>query len=284
MSSCSVTNECDLLCDKQGHPSGPLLSLLSELQVEHNGTFGDIVRVTQKNFLRPANKERWEVPDQFGHKRVQLKPLFDALGLVTEVKPSQKKYDYVLFLGASYPAVKKRLEYIVSLWDSGIRFKKIIILTGQRFINEERESLSVICTDLQIIPDNFVGAVPLKTETDMIRFVFAHMTLPEGLKQVPVEYVDTPQGKDEHGALVRPTTADTVIAWRALNPAPGRCLIVSTQPHIHYQHAIIQSLLPKNFDLETVGDSLGYQSCNISIVLDALARWIFVQEKLRNGR
>src|ERR1700760_5092345 len=62
-------------------------------------TPAQVVKETQEKWLRTVNKERWEAEDPYAARKQELMPLFQQLGLVDEIKPIQREYDYVLVMG-----------------------------------------------------------------------------------------------------------------------------------------------------------------------------------------
>ena len=81
----------------------------------------------------------------------------------------------------------------------------------------------------------------------------------------------------------RPNTADTIKLWMHANPEPGLSLIISSQPYVHYQDAVLRAYLPAEFTLEVVGKKAR------SVVsdgkhLDNLARWLYQEEKLLDNQ
>lgn len=87
----------------------------------------------------------------------------------------------------------------------------------------------------------------------MIRVVFVQVSLPKDMKYVPVHFVDTPGTYDAQGVWRRPNTDDSVKYWLISHPQPGHILAVSNQPHVIYQDAVLKTLLPFSFTVESVG-------------------------------
>src|SRR6185295_17180817 len=98
----------------------------------HDGTLQSILTETQKVWLRPADKERWEIADTASITSNILEPLLEALHLVHPIQPTKNYYNYALLLGSSIEDMRNRLGYLISLWQHGIRFDSIIILASQR--------------------------------------------------------------------------------------------------------------------------------------------------------
>ena len=114
----------------------------------------------------------------------------------------------------------------------------------------------------------------LKTETDL----FIHLFENHPLKGVaPVKVVDSPKYRRVDGTLCRPDTAATVCDWRATDPKPGTVLAISTQPFVGYQHAVLKSLLPPEFVLETIGPET--EIYPLALYLDNFAKWMLYEKQ-----
>lgn len=272
------------ILDNQGNPSETLLVLLDELNVKHDGTLKSIVEVTQKEWLRASGKERWDMQEKYQDKREVLFSYFKKLGLIDQIKPRSKKYDYALMLGATLPRVRDRLSYLANLWDDGVRFNKIIFLGGQRPLEDKFENKEkLLDTNNPYLPFasnwSLNGELP-KTETEMMKFVFDQSNLPEEMKKLDIVFVDAPMKQKEDGSLKRPTTEDTILDWLKTNPRRGSCIAISNQPYVSYQDSILKTHLSKEFYLETVGKALDNNSDRMTMILDNLARYLY-QEKYR---
>lgn len=223
-----------------------------------------LVETTQSVWLRKEGSERWEQRDSEAMiaNRERFLTLFNQLDLLAAKKPSCKKYDYVLLLGGLQSRVEKRLDYLTSLLEEGVRFNQLVLLGGQRPLMQDKESIANIIE----------GA----TELDMMELIVKkHLrNWPIDHSEIAIVPINTPlyAGK-------RPTTSDTVKAWLDTKPRPTNLLAISDQPHISYQNAVLEaSLRPLNFTLETVGCAASPE-VKISVVLDALARRIYAASK-----
>jgi len=276
------------IIDDQGNSSPALLELLDFLEIEHNNTLKSIVDTTQKKWLRQTGKERWEMEEKFPEKRQKLINLFDQLGTIKEIKPQKKQYDYVLFFGASFPAFKRRLNFLFQLWNDGIRFNTVVFLGGQRPLDPQLESP-------EILLDTATNSFPYKkawelktempqTEIDMMKFVFDQAELPQGFELVNLVFVDTPMQKTDSGQPRRPITVDTINKWLKTYPKPGSLLVISSQPHVGYQDTVARTVLPSHFSIETVGAAAG-PGLKTAVYLDNLARWLYqTQEYFKKNK
>lgn len=273
-----LDKEFNLIDLENGNHSPYLFSLLASLNLQHDGSAKDIVNVTQKNLLRPAGKERWEIEDIFKDKKDLVSNQLKNLGCVDEAFPAQTVYDYVLLLGGSAQTFRNRLSFLCHVWEKGIRFKTLVFLVGERPLDERIESREVILNDKN--PDisfrsdwKFSGVLP-RTESLLARLIFDQSQIPQEMRNVEIIFVDTPMQKGSDGSLKRPTTDDTVVAWLSRQSKPGSCIAISNQPFVRYQHSVLRRLLPKEFNLETVGATLS-EDKTLAVQLDSVARWIF---------
>jgi hypothetical protein len=267
-----------ILINQDNKPTPDLLKILQETNINHDGTWQDILTQTQKTWLRPAGQERWENQTPLTCVCENLPTLFENLALVHEVKPLKLHYNYAVFLGATLETVRSRLAHLITLWNDGIRFDSIIVLAGKRQLDSTLESpeslLNNTCAQLPSKQNwQFNGQLPT-TETEMIKFVFDQTNTPEKWSTIPCIFVDAPMQTAENGSLRRPNTQDTVDEWlKQNNPTPGSILSISNQPYIGYQDAVLRKALPKEFVIETVGTSCS--DTKPTVILDSLARWIY---------
>ncbi len=126
MQSCFYVNSrsepinCSILLFTNNQPTQALQSLLtltgiSDIQLD----LQSIVDATQKEWLRRPGQERWHMQEKFTDKRDDFLLLFDELHILNEIKPTQKKYTYVLFLGAALYRTRTRLAYLIHLYNQG---------------------------------------------------------------------------------------------------------------------------------------------------------------------
>lgn len=284
------------ILDENQHPTKALKEVLNILDVKTDGSLNDIVEKTQKIWLRPSGVERFNMQDIYADKQEELMPLFKQLGLCDEVRPMYPSYKYALVHGGNILSTRARFSYLVGLWNSGIKFEKIVVLTGQRDLDKNLETveslqkssveeirkqapwLLPVKSDWKFDP----VTMPFKSETDMMKLIYDQTQFPDDFKNLPVVFIDAPKQKTSDGGLRRPSTADTINSWLTTNPEFGSCLFITNQPFIGYQDATVRTVMLKNdyFEIETVGFALqpGYDS--ISMILDSLARWLY-QENVR---
>lgn len=260
----------------EGKPTSALLSLLSALSITHDGTLESIVAATQKEqpggFLRARGKERWELESFFEKKKEIILDHANQLHLIEAVQPLKKQYEYAVILGATINSVRNRIGFLIDLWQSGVRWKKLIIFAGNRPLDptlESKEQLINATNGYTTFKKDWQLTTDPKIETDMARMVLDQSLLPNEWKQIPVEIINCPMNKDGS----RPTTFDTIQFWLSTKPEHGSILAISNQPYIGYQDVVLRSQLPNTFTLEMVGR--GSKNTTPELLLDTIARWLY---------
>ena len=85
----------------------------------------------------------------------------------------------------------------------------------------------------------------------------------------------------ETGKLRRAQTKDTIEAWLDKSPISGKCLAISNNPYIPYQHqTMLKTLGERNCDrqlqVETVGAAAA-TDISVAVHLDNIARWLYTE-------
>lgn len=228
--------------------------------VTYDGTLQDLVKVTQKNWLRPAGKERWEVGEVHEDKRKQLVPLFKRMGLIDAFITTEKSYDHILFMGATVFRMALRLETLKEVLGALTSYQDIVFLSGCRYLTDnEKEFLKKRGWD------------PVaKTEAGIYPRMFEEFAIP----LAKTICIDSAESKKTDGTSYRPTTADTVKDWLKTNPVPGTAVVISSQPFCHYQKVVTESLLPKTFKVSVVGVKAP-EDTTVAVYLDTIARTLY---------
>ena len=202
-------------------------------------------------------KERWEFEMLGEDKREEILPLLERLGFIDAIDAAEKEYDYAVVHGSLYPTIKNRIAHLVLQYQQGVRFREIVLLTGQRLLEKTK-----LEKDL-----------PFDTETEMVLYAWKTADLPVEMRKLPLTVIDA---KGQNG---RPTTKDTLLEWLKSNPTPGRCLMISNQPYVQYQDALAKTCLTSDFIIETIGDRAN-ENMPMSVHLDNIGRFLWV----KNGR
>lgn len=272
----SKTHEKVEFVSKQGTVNPLIFKLLKWTGILYtDGTLASVVDETQKHWMRKPGSERWDVVDISSDYQKELYTICKELSLFSEIKPEHQEYEYAFVLGALFQRMKLRFEYLVHLWNQGVRFNSIVFLSGSRPINQAQGENQ---DELEKWTNIKIQNMP-QTETELLQFIYDHIVMPEEMRKLPVYIIDVPMLKNTDGTVRRPTTPDTVEWWLKTDPKPGKVLAVSSQPYVWYQDSVLQTLLSSTFEVDTVG-----QAClddpKIGVLLDTLAR-ILYQEKIR---
>ena len=191
------------------------------------------------------------------------------LGLGQAMRPKQKEYAGVLFLGSTLKNVRDRLKFLnACLEQHNFVFNRIYILTGIRpldpTVGETPESLVDPKGIIAVRSDwkQPAGALP-NDEGPMIQWVFDQSRSNAiGKDQVTVIYAGIGEGRK------RATTKTTVEEWLKTNPKDGLYLAVSSQPFNFYQKLVIERTLLENkrpgIHIEVIGDAAGEQSYGLN--------------------
>lgn len=260
----------------QGRFAGELDALLTTLNIPHTHDLDNMINASQV-WRRHPKQERWQLKDLDIDKTRHDKALAQLrhLGLVNEIKPNHKYYDYVLLLGAMLPNMQKRLEHLASLWETGIRFNKVILLVGLRPLTpdiDQVEALTTRATGKTPTPET----IPLN-ELEGAEMMYLSTRLPTAMREVPIEYVYTPR-RWENYRWQRANTRETATTWVKQQPEPGLTLVMSEQPNAHYQREVIRQELPDTFQVDLAARA-ARPDTRLVLYLDALALWLHNLQK-----
>jgi len=205
-----------------------------------------LLSLTQKKFLRPKGKERFQLHDTLCQflKRKQFHKEFKTLGLIDPIFPRFKEYESILILGTSYLDMLERIHFFLSLQ---LQFHHIFFLTGKRPLAKKEPKSSP------------------PSEDAMIKNL-AKDLLPPHLSYSFI--VSKMHGKE------RPTTKDTLLDWLKENPSCKRTLLVSNQPYGEYQRLVASSVCNIEFDLAAAPPC--EKKDGVPIYLDTLARMLYI--------
>jgi len=232
-------------------------AILTTLNIPHKNNLESINAACQANLLRKPGSERWQMEANFEAHRATLMPYLQKLGMCQEYKLTTNlaAYDYIVFMGAMTERVHDRISYLKDAIQALPDNHKplVVLLTGMRPLDPLHEDMSY-------------GS----NEAAMMEAVYKGL----GLGKHRYEVVSAPM----KGAA-RPTTDDTVYAWLATHPKPGRCLVVSSQPFVQRQADVVRALLPKDFSVDVVGKA-AKDTCSMAMYLDELGRTVYQAKQL----
>jgi hypothetical protein len=238
---------------------------------DHTSALIWLVEITQKHWLRGEGLERWDVEDNDKQlaERDTIMRMFQSLGLIDDIKPKYRDYDYVLMMGALESRVETRLDYAHFLYaQAEYNFDHLVMLSGARPLMADKEpSIKHLSPEKQ-------------TEHGMMMYLLDRMkdkNPDDSFFSKPIQEIDTPMQVDVTGKSRRPNTKDTIDSWLATKPKPGRALVISNQPYCSYQHSVARVLLPPEFDVETIGHHSNGQD-PVKVYLDSLARLFYTMK------
>lgn len=215
----------------------------------------NIATAIQKHGLRKPGQERWEMAELSPDQRAFVLSWATEHGFFSPWEPLESSYDTAFLLGASTSRMQMRLDYLAQLWNRGIRFRKIVWLTGDRPLDPRADGLIDRCS----------------TESEAAHILWEEATLPPEMGNLPIVFVAVPMKPEGR----RPTTEDTLVAYLNASPSPCKALFVSHQPFCGYQFAVIKGTLPDAFQFDLVGPGADPSRASAAVTLDAIARWTY---------
>lgn len=238
-----------------------LLKLLDHFHLQHDGTLESITEVTQKAWLRPKGKERWETENPFTDAdREAVLSYYTQTGKFDERRPTYRTYQSGVICGSTTYSMQKRINFFEQLVHEGIIVKKVVLLSGARPLDPKVDH----------VPDG------CKTEGDAFKVLWEASSF---YHLFPYQHLQMPMIPTEEGLFRRPTTYDTFVFWLQSNPV-GPSLIVTNQPYCCYFEAVAKWALPGDLEVEVVGSGTQPQSHKTATLLDNLARWIYIHQQI----
>ena len=245
---------------RKTHSISPALAELFELTTkEKPTTLKEAIALSQTHFLRPKDKERWELKDCLSYKikKRSFDKLLLKLGLLAPITPTKKNYDSILLLGAETSDFIHRLSFLRSL---DVKSNQLYLLTGKR----------VLCPkEIKILKKLHIH-LPENREDFMMEALFP--------KEINHTIISCPN----HADLTRVNTADTIIKWMEKYGNSRKNLLISTQPFANYQLVLAKNITKASdqdivFDIAAPERLTKYSS--VSIALDTIARILYELEK-----
>lgn len=276
------------IVNQEGKPAPAAFELLDILQLPHNKTLSGVVENTQKKFFQKKEdgqrKERWELEEVMPEFKNQIMPKLDQLGMLQEFSPSKKNYSGALVLGGFITRARSRISSLKELWEKGVRVNEVIFLGGERPLAESgkettKELFDRTNTELPIRKDWQEPLGAPTTELGMMKLVWDQADLPEDLKNLKSTWINAPMKLNPKGGnLLRPTTEDVLKTWLKTNPSKGTFLAISNNPHIGYQQSVLETYLPNEIQVETVGQKAP-QNLSMAFYLGEFSRWLYQEQQ-----
>jgi hypothetical protein len=272
---CCAGGKSDAFVHTDQTVTAPILKLLEMTGVSHDGTLCDVVAKTQAAWLRKPGVERWQMELKDHAQAAQMMEQFKTLGMFDDLMPTQAHYTYAIIFGALMPRIIERMNCAINAWNQGYRWNKMVLLAGLRpVVPDQGEAVQ----DFERFAGKPIDAADIKTEADVIKFVYEHVAMPEDMRKLPAEFIVAAMIQKPDGTWVRPGTPETVQAWLQMQPVPGAIIGFSNQPFVAYQHYVLRSLIPNDFSIETVGVLNPTANPSIDLLLDTVARTLYQKQ------
>jgi hypothetical protein len=229
-----------------------------------------IQEVQDKLIVRKGVQERWEIEAadwMRSDKELTLQDL-KKLGVVDEILPKSQKVEAVCILGATRARMENRIKYLEALMKSGLQFKSLILLTGERYVTKDIDATE---QELIKIAEKF-GLENWRTLTE--KHLMQDLYDQSSLTIFSAHMIDTPRGE-----LPRATTYTTVmdlIGWLKGHPEINHVTFISNQPYVKYQYAIIDAIFREQkskVSFEVIGS--GADTDNLQPIIEALGSYIW---------
>lgn len=257
----TLTECIEALCRDQ---LNALISLCNYSGISIPENFGGMealkfVEATQKKFFnRKPAQERWQKqPLEWVNENAQgVHEALQTLGFFDSIFPMQIEYDAVCILGAAGGTMKNRIEFLEELIKNGLKTRKIVLLTGERYLTENVDGSAEY---LSAVSKYFGVELEKLTETHLFKYLYEHSNLNGNFELI---VIDTPQ---RNGC--RPTTQTTLedfLKWQRNYPDIHEILFISNQPSVKYQEAVIAEVL-YHYKSELNFDVVGSGSRNIDL-------------------
>lgn len=260
-----------------------LSQLLSDLNIPHKKDFDSMVEATQR-WRRKPDQERWEVPELNldSHQKQRVLSHLEKMGLIKELKPESNDFDYAFVLGATVPRMKARLNQLINQWNEGVRFHKIIFLSGQRPLTDDIDRTDELVNESvgRNATEDQKKKIRPHTEVEAARLLYQSTDMPEAMLKVDTQFISSPRYLVD-GRWERGNTRDNIKYWLQMKPEPGKVLVISNQPHAFYQQEVIRQELPPEFITE-VSAQKAQDNARFILTLDALALWLHNLQKRVN--
>lgn len=233
---------------------------------------------------RQSGQERWDLkPADFTteQKSKIIKNLTD-LGFIQAIVPEKKHYDYAVIPGATVNSMIQRLSYLTEQWKRGVHFDQLIFLTGIRPLTAESDNFVQSMSEHNKAIDNILWdktKLPC-TETEAAELIYKFFPMPKEMRNAPYKIISVRRTwLMETDQWQRANTAMTIDKWLQKKPASGTALIVSSQPHAHYQHQVFFNNLPASINAETIAPACAPDK-TLEVKLDAV--WLWIKNRLGN--
>lgn len=229
-------------------------------------------RFFQKKLGTNEPLERWELRE----RKVSCPPArfrrhLELCGFASRTIPQHWDYTYAAWPGALAVRAGARLADLIEAWESGVQWKETIVLGGKRPLQERETPREAIFGGGLGIPilrpesldlDKPLTVLGLKTELDMMRWLWTTCALPDELRNTRTVFVDAPMKPPATpgGQAVRPNTEDTIQEWLKSKPSSTDLLLSSGAPYgMAQDEAFWRLLAVHGIAVETFGHAASYE-------------------------
>lgn len=284
----SMIDITPFLITEDNKPTTPLRRLFFLDGITGADKLETIIEVTQKRWIGVQQgidgKERADLVDnllQRQHKESFIN-IGKEIGIFEEAKPRASHYAYGVCLGAFLEGVRDRVSLMVESWKRGVRFDKLIFLTGERLLRNgpgEKDDPKLL-NDVKKSPLPFrknwkgIAGRPYQTEYDMVKLVWEQVELPPGMREALNDKVIFINATGKNGN--RPTTRDTYATWlKQEQPQPGTIITFSSPMLCYYQQLVAKNVLGNSYPIETIGRRADPEKIRVSVFLDTVAKCLY---------
>ncbi|PCI93279.1 hypothetical protein COB11_05590 [Candidatus Aerophobetes bacterium] len=258
-------------------------SLLKRLGYTGEYDLDSVFTYTQKHWMQ-FPKNRWDFSKNYQNNKNELFPYFNKLNLLEKIEAKKTHYDLAAIHGATLSRMRNRIAYLAAEWEKGVRFDKITFLTGPRTLQksfEGKKDLLTASCELPFAKETVpTGALP-ENEMQMAKFIYESAKLPDGMRNLPVEYICAEIKSAHLFPHTTPTTSDAILTFLESNPKEKTLLLVSNQPFVMYQDIITRYFLQQEFEIETIGDR-AHENITVSVLIDNIAKCLFWEKLARD--
>lgn len=214
-----------------------LLSFLETLGIRQKGSAQELLQVLIERFWEPGKCFRaGACPSLVKPPDLMQGIYLDKMAFLTAQRAPQTDYGDALLMGGPMSWVRARLAHLASEWQRGVRFNRLIMLSGDRPLNPLSESIHNLLRPSAALPirqDWRYQGESLADETDMMRLVFAQSALPPAMQKVESIFVKEVRGKSLRNASSSDSVHRFIDEHKPLSEKP--VLIASSQPFVSYQ-------------------------------------------------
>lgn len=247
-----------------GNVTEPMARLLALFDFHGTG-FDAVHRFTQTAWYQ-AGKIRAEIEEQHPDLKDRALPMLRELGLLEAVHAERREYIQAGVLGATVGAMRKRLRFLVSEFERGVRFARLYLIVSTRpLLTEGLEKPEALANDADLPFDNKAAALATlpTNESEAASWLLEHCS-----KQFP--WQNRASVVTYHGTGNTEQTLGQYL-WE-VKPS-GSHLLVSSQPYVLDQSAAAQMHFPEHCPVEVIGYAAP-AATKVTQYLDTVAKTI----------